>query len=71
MKVGGFQDEPSARRILKEINGYHVADRKPLMSFTELKADGSTACGVWIYSGVFAPTPQRARRPQPRRQPRR
>ena len=21
--------------------------------FAELKADGSTACGAWIYSGVF------------------
>jgi formate dehydrogenase major subunit len=24
--------------------------------FGELKADGSTACGAWIYSGVYAPT---------------
>jgi formate dehydrogenase major subunit len=26
-----------------------------LNSYTELKADGSTTCGGWIYSGVFGP----------------
>ncbi len=30
----------------------------PLTSFTELRPDGSTACGAWIYSGIFAPTPE-------------
>lgn len=49
-------DEPSAARVLKEMNGYAVATGKPVKSFSELKADGSTACGAWIYSGVFAPT---------------
>ena len=42
---------------------------KPVTGFGDLKADGSTACGAWIYSGVYAPTPERARRPQLRRQP--
>jgi formate dehydrogenase major subunit len=41
---------------LQEINGYTVADRKLVPGFTALKADGSTACGAWIYSGVF-PSP--------------
>jgi formate dehydrogenase major subunit len=50
-------DEPSARRVLKEINGYFVASGKPVAGFGDLRADGSTACGAWIYSGVFAPTP--------------
>jgi formate dehydrogenase major subunit len=27
--------------------------RSPLRHFGELKADGSTSCGCWIYSGVF------------------
>ena len=47
------KDEPSAYRILKEINGYTVADRKPLPTFAVLKEDGSTACGAWIYTGVI------------------
>jgi formate dehydrogenase major subunit len=51
-----IKDEPSAARVLKEINGYHVASGKPITGFGDLKADGSTACGAWIYSGVFAPT---------------
>ena len=49
-------DEPSARRILREMNGFRTADGRPLKSFADLKHDGSTACGAWIYSGVFAPT---------------
>jgi formate dehydrogenase major subunit len=48
-----IKDEPSAEKILKEINGYTVADRKQLKDFEHLKTDGSTACGVWIYAGVF------------------
>ncbi len=48
-----ISDEPDAEKILKEINGYRVADRKQLSGFAELKDDGSTACGCWIYSGVF------------------
>jgi formate dehydrogenase major subunit len=54
-----IKDEPSAKRILKEINGYYVSGEnrgKPVGSFTDLKDDGSTACGGWIYSGVLAPT---------------
>jgi formate dehydrogenase major subunit len=45
--------EPSAEAVLKEINGYTVADRKPVSDFKALKDDGSTACGCWIYSGVY------------------
>lgn len=45
--------DPSAEAILKEINGYRWADKKPVGGFKELQDDGSTACGVWIYSGVF------------------
>lgn len=53
-----IKDEPSATRVLKEINGTYVATGRPVRSFGDLKADGSTACGAWIYSGVYAPTPQ-------------
>ncbi|NTU78301.1 MAG: molybdopterin-dependent oxidoreductase [Chloroflexales bacterium] len=57
-RAAGWQilDEPSATRILKEINGFTWADKKPLASFADLKDDGTTACGAWIYSGIFAPT---------------
>jgi formate dehydrogenase major subunit len=46
-------DEPDAEAVLREINGFRVADRAQVGSFTELKADGSTAAGCWIYAGVF------------------
>jgi formate dehydrogenase major subunit len=52
--VHGERDEPSAEAVLQEINGYDVASRSPLSGFAELRDDGSTACGCWIYSGVFA-----------------
>ena len=51
--VTGAQREPRVEEILQEINGYTVPDRTLVGGFGELKADGSTACGCWIYSGVF------------------
>jgi formate dehydrogenase major subunit len=57
-----IKDEPSTERILKEINGFFTTgpnQGKPVVSFADLKDDGSTACGAWIYSGVFGPTPER------------
>ena len=44
--------EPDAAAILREING-HDAEGRPLGAYTELKSDGSTSCGCWIYCGVF------------------
>ncbi|ODU04363.1 MAG: formate dehydrogenase [Pseudonocardia sp. SCN 72-86] len=45
--------EPSADAVLREINGTD-ADGKPLSGYTALRNDGSTSCGCWIYSGVYA-----------------
>lgn len=50
----GKHDEPEIEAILKEINGYVVATGEPVDGFADLKDDGSTACGGWIYSGAFA-----------------
>ncbi len=58
-----IKDEPSAEKVLMEVNGYTVADHKQVPDFERLKDDGTTACGVWIYSGVFpAPGQNIARR---------
>ena len=51
--VEGKHAEPEVSAVLKEINGWTVADRKQLTHMKELKNDGSTACGAWIYCGVF------------------
>ncbi len=48
-----IEGEPDVSKVLREINGYHVDSREQLTGYDELKADGSTACGCWIYSGVF------------------
>ena len=59
--------EPSAEAVLKEINGWKAADRKLVKDYKELKADGSTACGCWIYSGVFPkPEENKARKREPK-----
>ena len=44
--------EPSALRVLHEINGFTVADGRQVAGFADLADDGSTASGCWIYSGV-------------------
>lgn len=49
----GPVQEPVVEDIVKEINGYTVADGKVVKDFTQLKADGSTACGCWIFSGIM------------------
>jgi formate dehydrogenase major subunit len=51
--IRGRHEEPDVEAVLKEINGYTVAERKQLKHMQELKNDGSTACGAWIYCGVF------------------
>ncbi|OXY91255.1 formate dehydrogenase [Streptomyces diastatochromogenes] len=57
--------EPSADAVLAEING-HGQDGQPLSSFTQLRDDGSTSCGVWIYCGVRADGHNRAANRRPR-----
>ena len=39
--------------LLTEINGFDWKTRKRVANFTKLKDDGSTACGNWLYSGVY------------------
>jgi formate dehydrogenase major subunit len=48
----GPHGEPDVEAVLAEINGRRVADGAPVGGFGELRDDGSTACGCWIYSGV-------------------
>jgi formate dehydrogenase major subunit len=56
-----IKDEPSAELILKEVNGYvwpagskhPLKDGKPLPTFGDLKDDGTTTSGAWIYTGIY------------------
>jgi formate dehydrogenase major subunit len=60
----GPHSEPSAAAVLREIGGVG-ADGRALGGYLELKADGSTACGCWIYSGVYADEVNQADRRKP------
>jgi formate dehydrogenase major subunit len=46
--------EPSAQDVLRHINGHDLTTGRVINSYLELKADGTTSCGCWIYSGVYA-----------------
>ena len=54
-RKGGDVD---VQAVLQEINGVRIVDGSPVHDFNELKDDGSTACGCWIYSGIM-PAPGR------------
>jgi formate dehydrogenase major subunit len=60
----GEHAEPSAEAVLAEINGWGP-DGKALGSYKELEPDGSTACGCWIYCGVYEGGENQAARRKP------
>jgi formate dehydrogenase major subunit len=66
--TSGPHQEPDAEAVLREINGYRVASGEPVRGFTELAADGSTACGCWIYSGCYADGVNQTARRKPGRE---
>jgi formate dehydrogenase major subunit len=63
----GPYDDPDPESVLREINGW-AADGKALSGYTDLKDDGSTTCGCWIYCGVYADEVNHAARRTPGRE---
>jgi formate dehydrogenase major subunit len=61
--VGPLQ-EPSAEDVLSEIGG-HDSTGQALAAYKLLKADGTTACGCWIYCGVCGDDENKAARKKP------
>jgi formate dehydrogenase major subunit len=57
--------EPDAEAVLQEISGWEIATGKFHDGYTQLKADGSTVCGCWIYCGVFKDGINQAARKKP------
>ncbi len=57
-------DEPDPESVLREINGWD-ADGKALSTYLQIKDDGSTTCGCWIYCGVYADETNQANRRKP------
>ncbi|HLL62995.1 MAG TPA: molybdopterin dinucleotide binding domain-containing protein, partial [Propionibacteriaceae bacterium] len=63
--------EISADAVLREINGVHLTGEKagqPLNTFNEMKPDGSTSGGCWIYTGVYADGVNQSARRKPGRE---
>lgn len=58
--VHGAHAEPQMEAVLQEINGFDQTSGRLLQSSRDLRSDGSTSCGAWIYSGVF-PQPEENR----------
>ncbi|RFZ31135.1 Formate dehydrogenase-O major subunit precursor [Mycobacterium marinum] len=59
-------DEPSGEDVLRHMNGIDLGTGRTIDGYPSLKADGSTACGCWIYSGVYADEVNQAARRKPR-----
>ena len=53
-----IKDEPSVRKMMREINGYQSATGQHLANANEMKDDGSTTGASWIYCGVY-PSPEK------------
>ncbi len=49
----GSRGEPDANDVLREINGYDLTTGQLLASFPDLRDDGTTSSGCWIYCGVY------------------
>ena len=63
--------EVDVTAVIREINGFHIGgdrDGEPVDGFNELRADGTTASGCWIYAGVYAGGENQAARKKPRDQ---
>jgi formate dehydrogenase major subunit len=45
--------KPELDEIAKEINGKDLGTGKQMTSFANLKADGTTTAGNWIYTGMY------------------
>ena len=60
----GEHEDPSGEAVLAEINGWDEHGNS-LSGYKELKDDGSTRCGCWIYCGVYADNTNQAARKVP------
>jgi formate dehydrogenase major subunit len=51
--VWNYGDPPDVHKVAKEVNGYDVVTGKQIDGFANLKDDGTTACGEWVYCGSY------------------
>jgi formate dehydrogenase major subunit len=65
--VVGQREEPDAETVLAEISGWN-SEGAMLSAYTDLKDDGSTSCGCWIYCGAYADGINQTARRKPARE---
>lgn len=49
----GEGDHPDIDLVSREINGYDMTTKKQIKGFGDLKDDGTTCSGIWIYCGYY------------------
>jgi len=54
-----------AEEVFKEMNGWNVSNKTQVSGFGQLKDDGSTTSGCWLYSGMYPPAGNLAKRRKP------
>jgi formate dehydrogenase major subunit len=47
------EEHPDVHKVAKEINGYDLTTGKLMASFANLKADGTTSSGNWLYCASY------------------
>jgi formate dehydrogenase major subunit len=52
--------------VQQEINGFNLTTGKRLAKFADLKDDGTTSCGVWIYCGMYPEGDEKANKTKSR-----
>jgi len=48
-----YGEDPDAREVAKEINGYNLTTGKLMATFGALKNDGTTSSGNWLYCNSY------------------
>jgi formate dehydrogenase major subunit len=62
----GPHDDPDAEAVVREIGGVDLTRDRALSGYLELKDDGTTACGCWIYAGCYKDEVNQTARRKPR-----
>ena len=60
-----YGDQPDAHQVAREINGYDLTTGKLLSGMGNLKDDGSTSCGNWLFCGSYSEEGNMAARRDP------
>ncbi len=58
----GDSDHPDIDLVCRDINGFDWKTKKQIKGFGDLKDDGSTAAGCWIYTGFYPENDNLAKR---------